>query len=69
MKHDIESKTEILRRQILVLQVKVFLKQSEKEEIKRSVLEQMKDGVVILPTGVKGFAIDADTVVLMEGRE
>lgn len=69
MKLDIAPKTEILRRQILVLQVKVFLKQDEKEAIKRSVLEQMKDGVVILPTGVEGFAIDADTVVLMEGRE
>ena len=69
MKLDIEPKAEILRRQILVLQVKVFLKQSEKEEIKRSVLEQMKDGVVILPTGVEGFAIDADTVVLTEGSK
>ena len=69
MKFDIAPKTEILRRQILVLQVKVFLKQDEKEAIKRSVLEQMKDGVVILPTGVEGFAIDADTVVLMEGHE
>lgn len=58
-KLDNAPKTEILRRQILVLKVKAFLKQSEKEEIKRSVLEQMKDGIVILPTGVEVFAIDA----------
>lgn len=69
MKLDIKPKTEILRRQILVLQAKCFLKQDEKEAIKRSVLEQMKEGVVILPTGVEGFSVDADTVVLMEGNK
>ena len=54
----------VLRKQIIILETKVIMRQEQMEALKRNVLEQMKDGVVMLPNYVEAKVADADTIAL-----
>ena len=58
------TKDNVLRRQVLVVEVEIFMKNTSLEEIRESILNQMKDGVVVLPIGLKSKVCDADMLVM-----
>ena len=57
-------KSNVLRRQVLVVEVDMFMNNTSLDEIRESILNQMKDGVVVLPRGLKAKVCDADTLMM-----
>ena len=56
-------KHEVLRRQILVVECTLIMREEEMEILRNGILQQIKDeGVVILPSYCKAVIVDADTV-------
>lgn len=62
----VEENTDIIRRQILVVQIAHFVKWDEKNAIREDILQQMKSGLVILPCGYSAIVCDADTVMIRQ---
>lgn len=61
-----KPKTKIARRQVLVIQCDGFVTVEELQKIRERVMEEMKDGVVILPHYLKAITADMDNIVFME---
>ena len=59
-----KTKSNVLRRQVLVIEPDMFMNNTSLAEIRESILNQMKDGVVVLPRGLKAKVCDADALVM-----
>lgn len=57
------TQSKIARHQILIVEIMRFDKECDRMALRDSILEQMKDGVVVLPNYAKAQVLDADTVV------
>ena len=64
----VAEEVQVVRKQILVVEVETLMRTQEKEELRRSITEQMKTGLVILPCNIKAKTVDADCVLMMERR-
>ena len=64
-----KTKGNVLRRQVLVVEVDMFMNNTSLDEIRESILNQMKDGVVVLPIGLKAKVCDADTLMMEVNNE
>lgn len=53
-----------LRKQILVVNIDCIMREEDRKILIENIKRQMKDGVVVLPVGVKGFTVDADYLVV-----
>lgn len=53
-----------LRKQILVVNIDCIMREQDRKLLIEEIKRQMKDGVVVLPVGVKGFTVDADYLVV-----
>lgn len=59
---------EVLRRQVLVIETSVFTKPGELDSLRNRIIEQMKDGgVVVLPNFCKAKVVDADAAMSFIG--
>ena len=58
-----------VRRQILVVETKPFMKQQERDVLRETIMEQMKDGVVVLPNYCEALVCDADTLFVRRGED
>ena len=54
----------VLRKQIIILETKIIMRREQMEALKRNVLEQMQDGVVLLPNYVEAKVADSDAIAL-----
>lgn len=61
-----KPKTEVVRRQILVLKCERFLTDEEKKKIIDRVKKEMEDGLVFLPFYLTVITVDEDSVVIMD---
>lgn len=61
-----KPKTEVVRRQILVLKCERFLTEEEKKKIIDRVKKEMEDGIVFLPFYLTATTVDKDSVVIMD---
>lgn len=61
-----KPKTEVIRRQILVLKCERFLTDEEKKKIIDRVKKEMEDGLVFLPFYLTAITVDEDSVVIMD---
>lgn len=61
-----KPKTEVVRRQILVLKSERFLTDEEKKKIIDRVKKEMEDGLVVLPFFLTAITVDEDSVVIMD---
>lgn len=61
-----KPKTEVVRRQILVLKCECFLTNEEKKLIIDRVKKEMEDGLVFLPAYITAITVDKDSVVTMD---
>lgn len=61
-----KPKTEVVRRQILVLKCERFLTEEEKKKIIDRVKKEMEDGIVFLPFYLTAITVDKDSVVIMD---
>lgn len=61
-----KPKTEVVRRQVLVIHCDLLLTDEEKQKIMDRVREEMKDGLVFLPHYLTAFTVDMDAVAVME---
>lgn len=59
-------KTEVVRRQVLVLKCERFLTDEEKKRIIDRVKKEMEDGLVFLPFYLTAITVDEDSVVIMD---
>lgn len=59
-----KTKVNALRRQVLVVEVEFYMNNTSLDEIRESILNQMKDGVVVLPRGLKAKVCDADMLMV-----
>ena len=57
-----KTTTQVVRKQLLILQHDHLLKAAEKQRIIDDIHEQIKTGVVILPSGMRAMTCDADEV-------
>lgn len=64
------QRTEVMRKQILVLHCDLLLTDEEKQKIMDRVREEMKDGLVFLPHYLTAITVDADCIALLDcGKE
>lgn len=61
-----KPKTEVVRRQILVLKCERFLTDEEKKKIIDRVKKEMEDGLVFLPFYLTAITVDKDSMVIMD---
>ena len=61
-----KPKTEVVRRQVLVIQCECLLTSEERQKIMDRVREEMKDGLVFLPHYLTATTVDIDGVAVME---
>lgn len=61
-----KPKTEVVRRQILVLKCDRFLTNEEKKLIIGRVKKEMEEGLVFLPAYLTAITVDEDSVVIMD---
>lgn len=61
-----KPKTEVVRRQILVLKCERLLTDEEKKKIIERVKKEMEDGIVFLPFYLTAITVDEDRVVIMD---
>ncbi len=61
-----KPKTEVVRRQVLVIHCDLFITNEEKQKIMDKVREEMKDGLVVLPNYLTATTVDMDSVAVME---
>ena len=61
-----KPKTEVVRRQVLVIHCDLFITNEEKQKIMDRVREEMKDGLVVLPNYLTATTVDMDSVAVME---
>lgn len=61
-----KPKTEVVRRQVLVLKCECFLTNEEKKEIIDRVKKEMEDGLAFLPFFLTAITVDKDSVVTMD---
>lgn len=54
----------VLRKQILVVNIDCIMREEDRKILIENIKRQMKDGVVVLPVGVKGFTVDTDYLVV-----
>lgn len=62
----VKAKEELttMRKQILVVNIDCIITEQERKALIENIKRQMKDGVVVLPVGVKGFTVDVDYLVV-----
>lgn len=58
------AETAILRKQILVVNIDCIMREEDRKALIENIKREMKDGVVVLPVGVKGFSVDADYLIV-----
>lgn len=63
------TKTEIVRRQILVIDCGISLSIEERNYLRQGILKQMQSGLVLLPGGCHAFTCDADAAMVMEDEQ
>ena len=61
-----KPKTEVVRRQILVIHCDRLVTYEERQKIMDRVTEEMKDGLVFLPYYITATTVDMDSVAVME---
>lgn len=61
-----KPKTEVVRRQVLVIHCDLFVTYEERQKIMDRVREEMKDGLVFLPPHLTATTVDMDSVAVME---
>ena len=59
-----KTTTKVVRKQLLILQIDPFMKADEKQRLIDDIHEQIKTGVVILPSGMRAMTCDADEVLI-----
>lgn len=60
----------VVRKQILVLKINTFLTDKDRlNTLRDDVMEQMKTGIVFLPSWVEAFTVDADEVKVVVKEE
>lgn len=60
--------SDTLRKQIIIIKANQYAKGDELMRLRDKVLEQMKDGVIILPNTVTVMVADADALVVKMGE-
>lgn len=55
----------VIRRQILIVETPFIMKHDDLDNIRKSIIEQMKRGLVVLPNGFTAKVCDADTIAFM----
>lgn len=60
----VEEEATTLRKQILVVNINCIITEHDRKLLIENIKRQMKDGVVVLPVGVKGFTVDADYLLV-----
>ena len=63
----VSERTEIVRRQILVVDCGAFLKADKRKYLRDEILKQMQSGLVLLPDGCKAITCDADAEIVVGG--
>ncbi len=61
-----KPKTEVVRRQVLVIHCDRLVTYEERQKIMDRVREEMKDGLVFLPHYLTATTVDMDSVAVME---
>lgn len=61
----VSERTEIVRRQILVVDCGVSLTPEERNYLRNGILRQMQSGLVLLPNGCKAITCDADAEIVV----
>ena len=56
----------VVRKQILVVESSYFMKQDAINNMRKSIADQMKDGLVILPNGFTAKTCDADMIMIKQ---
>lgn len=54
----------VARKQILIIKCTHFIHRDEEEAVREKIIEQMKDGVAMVPIGYEALTVDADQMVL-----
>lgn len=54
----------VARKQILIIKCTHFTHRNEEEAVRGKIIEQMKDGVAMIPMGYEALTVDADQMVL-----
>lgn len=54
----------VARKQILIIKCTHFTHRNEEEAVREKIIEQMKDGVAMVPMGYEALTVDADQMVL-----
>lgn len=62
----VSEKTEIVRRQILVVDCGGSLSPEERNYLRNGILRQMQSGLVLLPNGCKAITCDADAAMVVK---
>lgn len=62
------ERSDTLRKQIIIIKANQYAKGEELMRLRNKVLEQMKDGVIILPNTVTVMVADADALVVKMGE-
>ena len=63
-----KTKTEIVRRQILVVECGL-LNADQRKYLRAEILKQMQSGLVLLPNGCKAITCDTDSAIVMEDKQ
>ena len=64
----VNENSQVVRRQILVIDVPFIMKDEEIKHLRCRIFDQMKSGLVILPHGVRAITCDADTIMVKDER-
>ena len=59
------ERTEIVRRQILVVDCGDSLTPEERNYLRQGILKQMQSGLVLLPNGCKAITCDEDATIVV----
>lgn len=62
----INQRTEVVRKQILVVKGKFFMNAEDKAQLRADIEAQMKTGLVIISGSLDAFTVDEDCVAIME---
>lgn len=61
----VSERTEIVRRQILVVECGAFLPADQRKYLRDEILKQMQSGLVLLPNGCKAITCDEDAEIVV----
>ena len=59
-----ETKTSIVRKQVLVIKCNLIMSNEKMEDVRRKFIKQMEEGMLVLPSGFDALTVDTDYIVI-----